>query len=155
MTSFFLTSLMFFPATLSVARAPGDSPPARGSQVTSTEAKMKARIIEYQTKKRHLTIKLKSGAVYYWLPSGPPQELTADKKVKFSGTVLAADDDSFIFSSYEGLLAHYVDFPFQYRISYSDIDSVRVNIIPHEMKGLGEGLLCIFVLTWAGADCEP
>lgn len=81
--------------------------------------------------------------------------MTADKKVKFSGSVLASHDDSFIFSSYEGLLAHYVDFPYQYRISYSDIDSVRVNIIPHEMKGAGEGPFCIFILSFAGADCEP
>lgn len=153
MTSFIFTCLMFFPATLSVAQSPGDSPTVRGSQVTSTEAKMKARIIEYQTKKRHLTIKLKSGAVY-WIP-GASNLLTADKNVKFSGAVLASDDDSFIFGAYEGFLPHYVDWQTQYRISYRDIESLRVNIIPHEMKGLGEGLFCIFVLTWAGADCEP
>ncbi len=153
MTSFILTCLMFFPATIIVVQSPGYSQSVRGSQVSTTEALMKARIIDYERKKRPLTIKLKSGAVY-WIP-GKSGSFTADKNVKFSGTVLASDDDSFIFGAYEGFLPHYVDWQNQYRISYRDIESLRVNMIPDEMKGIGEGLFCIFVLSWAGADCEP
>lgn len=141
-----------FPATLRVAQSPGDSPPVRGSQVTSTEAKMKARIIEYHTKKRPLTIKLKSGAVH-WVPD-KSRFFTADNNVKFSGTVLASDDDSFIFGAYEGFLGHYYEAIYTYRISYSDIKSLRVNIVPDGMKLTGEIAFCLFI-WWPTGACSP
>jgi hypothetical protein len=79
--------------------------------------------------------------------------LTADNNVKFSGTVLSSDDDYFVFGRTD-FMDHYYDQYAEYRIAYSDIESLRVNIIPDGMKLAGEIAFCLFI-WWPTGACEP
>ena len=114
---------------------------------TAGTASIKAKIIKYKQPKLAVTIRLKPGSIYHYVPGNSEEvEHKTDQEVKLSGTIGAIDNDFFYlnerwFLGQSGIL----------KIRYQDISKVRMNLIPNALKTVGEVALYCIVLLPTGA----
>jgi hypothetical protein len=113
---------------------------------TAGTASIKAKIIKYKKLKLAVTIRLKPGSVYYYVPRDGEIAHNVDREIKLSGTIGATDEEHFYlnerwFLGQSGLL----------KIKYEDIAKVRMNLIPNALKTIGEACLYCIVLMPTGA----
>ena len=113
--------------------------------------KNKERVSRALKKKRAVTIKLKQGAVYYYVPNYSPEvKQTPAENVKIAGRIEQVGEDQFWIGE-RGLTG------WQYltlRVRYEDVEDVHFNLIPNGAKSTGEFLYyCVLLLPFG--ICDP
>ncbi len=164
-TIFNFALLLFTVHSLAVAQAPepqeapksevvvqeSNSGQERNLPLSQAAVKNKERVSRALKKKRAVTIKLKRGAVYYYVPNYSREvKQTPAENVKIAGRIERVGEDQFWIGE-RGITG------WQYltlRVRYEDVEDVHFNLIPNGAKSTGEFLYyCVLLLPFG--ICDP
>ena len=115
---------------------------------TSEARKVKQRIEQYYKRSCAITVELKSGAVYYYVPNyGSEVKHLAVQKTKIAGKLEQVGAEEFLLGERTFIGYQYLTL----RIRYEDVKKLRANLIPDELKSTGEFLFWCILLFPTGA----
>ena len=118
------------------------------SKAVSETARLKQRIEQYHKCGCAVTVKLKSGAIYYYVPShGSEVKHKVGQKTKFAGRLEQVGDEEFWLGKRDFIGHQYLTL----RIRYEEVEKLHANLIPNALKSTGEFLFWCILLMPTGA----